>query len=110
MIYIQREYIKKGQKIFFKWGVRRIKQRDDKEKTQKRLEAVNVATAINRIVDPAIFPDLLYAVDNKDKVRFAEACKAAYIPDDMKKYLWSVIIEKSIYDAKYEQDQAFCWV
>ncbi len=85
------------------------KVRSEQQKKEKRLEAVNVADAINRLMDPSVFPDLLEAVDNKDKKTFNTACKAAFIPNDMQKYLWKVLIENSIHDAKNAADAAFCW-
>ena len=49
------------------------------EKERKRLELVNVASGIDRLSQPSVFPTLLEAVENSDRQKFKKACEDAYI-------------------------------
>lgn len=82
----------------------------DAQKAAKEAKAKKVAKAIDRLTNPAAFPKLLHAVDNRDEAEFYEACNiAGNIPDDMKKYLLRIAFLKSVYDAKTVGDASYCW-
>ncbi len=81
-----------------------------KGKEQKRIEAMNVAQGIMRVVScPEAFGYVLEAVESKNKDLLEAACKAAFVPDDMAKYLRKIVFDGSVYAQKPRSDQAFCW-
>lgn len=76
----------------------------------KRIESMNVAQAISRVVSSSeAFSLILEAVKTNNKDLFVAACKAAYVPLDMAVYLKDIVFNDSVVAQKAHHDAEFCW-
>ena len=72
---------------------------EDKRKIdQKRLEALDVAVAINLLLDKRYFPKVLFSAENNKPELFEKVCDEADIQKDMARYIEGLIFKNSVKD------------
>lgn len=80
--------------------------------TAKRFEALEVRDAINRLLDVekfSKFVENMYKDTKRTDSEWIDVCNEAYIDEDMRDWMYTVLFERSIKDAHLEQTNGFCW-
>ncbi len=87
---------------------------------KKRNKALDVTWAMQKLLSTPELYSMLKDVANEDdsaqaKSQFKDLCDAAYIQGDLRKYLWIILRDTSIRNAKgidvneVALDQGYCW-